>query len=282
MRNREVRSHSWAVGGVQLFARREWSLTCFAGFFEDPSQEHTPSEISDWSEEANLKGSCRGIINPNYPGFQHLGPTLLSDDDLTEIECDYSHEREANEFNNNVENVNHKDQHKFYYEKPKFSIQVWKFAFHFDINFSVCIDIETIVPICINRCVTLQTVTSLCDSPVPSTEKCINYVKGVENLRNDRRTVINPTDLELDQRAIVSDSIPEETGIEANDLLQDATLLYERTCCEVPVEVEIVELGTSVEKILQFAEIEEICDSSKNSEISEVSGFIEKNLFSFI
>lgn len=40
---------------------------------------------------------------------------------------------------------------------------------------------------------------------------------------------------------------------------------------EREVEVELVELTTSVNESLQFAEIEEILDSGKTSEISEVS-----------
>ena len=40
---------------------------------------------------------------------------------------------------------------------------------------------------------------------------------------------------------------------------------------EIPVEVEIVELTTSVKETLQFPEIEEIPDSGKTSEIGEVS-----------
>lgn len=40
---------------------------------------------------------------------------------------------------------------------------------------------------------------------------------------------------------------------------------------EVPVQVELVELTTSVNESLQFPEIEEILDSGKTSEISEVS-----------
>ena len=40
---------------------------------------------------------------------------------------------------------------------------------------------------------------------------------------------------------------------------------------EVPVEVELVELTTSVNESLQFPELEEILDSGKTSEISEVS-----------
>ncbi|XP_033341378.1 schwannomin interacting protein 1 isoform X3 [Megalopta genalis] len=107
---------------------------------EDSSHELTPSEWSDWSEEGNLPAGCRGIVNPNYPGFQHLAPSLLSDTDLTEDEhesCpDYVRLNEINarpvendnEYNNNIEDsINHlcgqKNQRKIFYEKPKFNIQ---------------------------------------------------------------------------------------------------------------------------------------------------------------
>ena len=113
----------------------------FAGS-EDPSHGSTPSDWSDWSEEGNLPPGCRGIVNPNYPGFHHLGPSLLSDTDLTEDEqenYDFPNVKEhspnnENEFNNNVqekiivENVNQLDGHnkdqKIFYDKPKFNIHV--------------------------------------------------------------------------------------------------------------------------------------------------------------
>ncbi|XP_016919033.1 uncharacterized protein LOC108002092 isoform X5 [Apis cerana] len=106
---------------------------------EDSSHELTPSEWSDWSEEGNLPAGCRGIVNPNYPGFQHLAPSLLSDTDLTEDEhesCDYTRLNDIdarpaendNEYNNNVEDsINHlcgqRNERKIFYEKPKFNIQ---------------------------------------------------------------------------------------------------------------------------------------------------------------
>ncbi|XP_017787673.1 PREDICTED: uncharacterized protein LOC108570339 isoform X4 [Habropoda laboriosa] len=107
---------------------------------EDSSHELTPSELSDWSEEGNLPAGCRGIINPNYPGFQHLASSLLSDTDLTEDEhescSDYTRLNDIdatpaendNEFNNNVEDsINHlcgqRNDRKIFYEKPKFNIQ---------------------------------------------------------------------------------------------------------------------------------------------------------------
>jgi len=110
---------------------------------ENSSHELTPSEWSDWSEEGNLPAGCRGIVNPNYPGFQHLAPSLLSDIDLTEDDsCSDSpplhHHDEVsstrlsendNEYNNNIDNsINHlcgqRNDRKIFYEKPKFNIQV--------------------------------------------------------------------------------------------------------------------------------------------------------------
>ena len=95
-----------------------------------------------------MPSGCRGIVNPNYPGFQHLAPSLLSDTDLTEDEhescpADYirlTNDIDArptendsaendNECNNNVEDsINHlcgqRNERKIFYEKPKFNIQV--------------------------------------------------------------------------------------------------------------------------------------------------------------
>lgn len=114
---------------------------------EDSSHELTPSEWSDWSEEGNLPAGCRGIVNPNYPGFQHLAPSLLSDTDLTEDEhesCDYTRLNDIdarpaendNEYNNNVEDsINHlcgqRNERKIFYEKPKFNIQVTIISFFY-------------------------------------------------------------------------------------------------------------------------------------------------------
>lgn len=120
-----------------------WNVSGRNSSHENSSRELTPSEWSDWSEEGNLPAGCRGIVNPNYPGFQHLAPSLLSDTDLTEDEHDscsdypplYSvHHREVaqengNEYNNNVDDsINHlcgqRNDRKIFYEKPKFNIQV--------------------------------------------------------------------------------------------------------------------------------------------------------------
>jgi len=118
---------------------------------ENSSHELTPSEWSDWSEEGNLPAGCRGIVNPNYPGFQHLAPSLLSDTDLTEDEHDscsdspslHHHDEVSptrlsdndNEYNNNIDDsINHlcgqRNDRKIFYEKPKFNIQVLQYPYH--------------------------------------------------------------------------------------------------------------------------------------------------------
>ncbi|XP_070163947.1 schwannomin-interacting protein 1 homolog isoform X2 [Polyergus mexicanus] len=244
------------------------SLTDYEGrnsSHENSSRELTPSEWSDWSEEGNLPAGCRGIVNPNYPGFQHLAPSLLSDTDLTEDErdscSDYPslygvHHREVvqengNEYNNNVDDdsINHlcgqRNDRKIFYEKPKFNI---------------------------------QTVTSLYESVVPPSEKCINYVKSVEVSRSEKKAQ-SPEPEEVVANGIVeaethlthldereeglADQVSERTPQLSRAILENKR---ER---EVPVQVELVELTTSVNESLQFAEIEEILDSGKTSEISE-------------
>lgn len=116
---------------------------------ENSSRDLTPSEWSDSSEEGNIPVGCRSIINPNYPGFQHLAPSLLSDNDLTEDEHDSCNDypqlyrihesptKSGNEYNNNVDDsINHLcgqlNDRKIFYEKPKFNIQVISFVFWFN------------------------------------------------------------------------------------------------------------------------------------------------------
>ncbi|KAG7201316.1 hypothetical protein KM043_004088 [Ampulex compressa] len=237
---------------------------------EDSSHELTPSEWSDWSEEGNLPAGCRGIVNPNYPGFQHLAPSLLSDADLTEDEhegChDYSRLNEIdarpaldnlNEYNNNVDDsINHfcvqKNERKIFYEKPKFNI---------------------------------QTVTSLYQSAVLASEKCINYVKSVESSKSEEEA-LSP-EPEIIVKGIVEAEThltvlePEEaladTVAEDSPELSKATLQEKRER-EVPVEVEVVELTTSVNESLQFPEIEEIPDSGKTSEAGEAEDIVVEHI----
>ncbi|XP_017757648.1 PREDICTED: uncharacterized protein LOC108548985 isoform X2 [Eufriesea mexicana] len=235
---------------------------------EDSSHELTPSEWSDWSEEGNLPAGCRGIVNPNYPGFQHLAPSLLSDTDLTEDEhesCpDYPRLNDIdtrpaendNEYNNNVEDsINHlcgqRNERKIFYEKPKFNI---------------------------------QTVTSLYESVVPPSEKCINYVKSVEDSRTEEKILTPKSDIvngvvEAETHLTVLE--PEEaladTVAENTTELSEA-VLEEKQEREIPVEVEIVELTTSVKEILQFPEIEEISDSGKTSEVGEAEDIVVEHI----
>ncbi|XP_076245236.1 schwannomin interacting protein 1 isoform X2 [Calliopsis andreniformis] len=235
---------------------------------EDWSHELTPSEWSDWSEEGNLPAGGRGIVNPNYPGFQHLAPSLLSDTDLTEDEhesCpDYTTVNEIdprpvendNEYNNNIEDsINHlcgqNNDRKIFYEKPKFNI---------------------------------QTVTSLYESVVPPSEKCINYVKSVEDSRTEEK-VLSP------ESEIVNGVVEAETHLtvlEPEEALADTVaetatelseaILEKKQEREVPVEVEIVELTTSVKETLQFPEIEEIPDSGKTSEVGETEDIVVEHI----
>ncbi|XP_011863176.1 PREDICTED: uncharacterized protein LOC105559478 isoform X2 [Vollenhovia emeryi] len=232
---------------------------------ENSSRELTPSEWSDWSEEGNLPAGCRGIVNPNYPGFQHLAPSLLSDTDLTEDEHDscsdypplhHHHDEVAplpendNEYNNNIDDsINHlcgqRNDRKIFYEKPKFNI---------------------------------QTVTSLYEAVVPPSEKCINYVKSVEVSRSEEKR-LSPEPEEVVVNGIVEaethltfldereEGLADQVDQRSSELSQ--VTFEDKREREVPVEVELVELTTSVNESLQFPEIEEILDSGKTSEIGE-------------
>nr|XP_034173214.1 uncharacterized protein PFB0145c [Osmia lignaria] len=84
---------------------------------EDSSHELTPSEWSDWSEEGNLPS--RGIVNPNYLGFQHLRPSHLYDTNLTEDEQDYPWLCEYNN-NDDEDTINYlcvqKNEKKSFYD----------------------------------------------------------------------------------------------------------------------------------------------------------------------
>lgn len=121
-----------------------------------------------------------------------------------------------------------------------------------------------------------QTVTSLYESVVPPSEKCINYVKSVEDSRTEEKILTPKSDIvnsvvEAETHLTVLE--PEEAL--ANTVAEDVTELSEAVLeknqeREIPVEVEIVELTTSVKEILQFPEIEEIPDSGKTSEVGEV------------
>lgn len=111
---------------------------------------------------------------------------------------------------------------------------------------------------------------------MPPSEKCINYVKSVEDSRTEEKILTPKSDIvnsvvEAETHLTVLE--PEEAL--ANTVAEDITELSEAVLeknqeREIPVEVEIVELTTSVKEILQFPEIEEISDSGKTSEVGEV------------
>jgi hypothetical protein len=111
------------------------------------SQEEL-TDSDSLSDDGNCRGTAgtRGIVNPNYPGFQHLADQLQqSDTDDTEEE---RYTRSNNNYNNNnnnnnedednngsenvieskIDSVNHLDSvdnfQKAFYDKPKFNIPV--------------------------------------------------------------------------------------------------------------------------------------------------------------
>ncbi|KRT82270.1 hypothetical protein AMK59_4281, partial [Oryctes borbonicus] len=123
-----------------------------------PQEEDRGFDISDSesiSDEVNLtnRGTLqpRGIVNPNYPGFQHLAHTLdyslktSSDTDLTDddFECELSSTKFLTETTNNINNNNNNNEEteypidkidsvnrldsveniqKVFYDKPVFNI----------------------------------------------------------------------------------------------------------------------------------------------------------------
>lgn len=123
---------------------------------------------------------------------------------------------------------------------------------------------------------------------MPPSEKCINYVKSVEDSRTEEKIVTPKSD-------IVNDVVEAETHLtvlEPEEGLADTVaenaaelseaVLEEKQEREIPVEVEIVELTTSVKETLQFPEIEEIPDSGKTSEVGEVGSCLSSSfLFYF-
>ncbi|XP_024935603.1 uncharacterized protein LOC107274907 isoform X2 [Cephus cinctus] len=205
---------------------------------EDSSHELTPSEWSDWSEEGNLPAGCRDELES----------------------CDTSKRNEilnGNEYNNNVEenlvggSVNHlegqKCGQKLFYEKPKFNI---------------------------------QTVTSFYESVLPPSEKCINYVKSVEVSRSveslSPEAEVNVNSV-IEAETHLTDIDPEEAVADHVDEKREdfcKAIVEDRQPREVAVEVEVVELATTVKETLQFPEIEEILDSGKVNEVSEVDDII--------
>jgi hypothetical protein len=117
-------------------------------------------------------------------------------------------------------------------------------------------------------------VTSLYEAVVPPSEKCINYVKSVEVSRSEEKLCEEVKNVvEAETHLTILDEPEEGLADQVNERapeLSQATLKDNRER-EIPVEVELVELSTSVNESLQFPEIEEILDSGKTSEIGEVS-----------
>lgn len=112
-----------------------------------PQDEDRGFDISDsesLSDDGNLSDNTRprGIVNPNYPGFQHLAHTLdysikaCSDTDFTDddLDIDVNTKINDNNINNNneedleykIDSVNRLDSveniQKVFYDKPKLNI----------------------------------------------------------------------------------------------------------------------------------------------------------------
>ncbi|CAG9863025.1 unnamed protein product [Phyllotreta striolata] len=111
------------------------------------------SEDGNLSNRGTVQRKSRGIVNPNYPGFQHLAHTLASDVEYTDDDLDYEPslvdtetlrnsisaklEAEANNNNNNnveevdtdykIDSVNRLDSveniQKVFYDKTVFNIE---------------------------------------------------------------------------------------------------------------------------------------------------------------
>jgi len=135
-----------------------------------------------------------------------------------------------------------------------------------------------------------QTVTSLYEAVVPPSEKCINYVKSVEVSRSEEK-VLSPeleeiivNGIEAETHLILLDEREESLADQVNERVPELSqVVFEnKREREIPLEIELVELTTSVNESLQFPEIEEILDSGKTSEIGEVnlqlSDFLHHNL----
>lgn len=121
--------------------------------------------------------------------------------------------------------------------------------------------------------------TSLYEAVVPPSEKCINYVKSVEVSRSEKKAlspeaeeVVNGI-VEAETHLTLLDEREEGLADQVNERTPELSraILENKREREIPVEVELVELTTSVNESLQFPQIEEILDSGKTSEIGEVS-----------
>lgn len=109
----------------------------------------------------------------------------------------------------------------------------------------------------------LQTVTSLYESVVPPSEKCINYVKSVEVSRSEEKALSpEPEIIETDNFLTLES---EEAFRHSKEIIKN------EHDGELDVELEVFKLSIGVKETLQFPEIEEILDSGKTSEVGEVN-----------
>ena len=127
------------------------------------------------------------------------------------------------------------------------------------------------------KVIVFQTVNALYESVILPSEKCINYVKSVEFSRNEKTVFSAEPEVSVNSvieaetyltELKVNEALADTAGEKKSELFE--ATVEKRESRELAVQVEIVELTTSVKETLQFPEIEEISDSNKSSEIGEV------------
>nr|XP_012147979.1 PREDICTED: general transcriptional corepressor trfA isoform X1 [Megachile rotundata] len=350
---------------------------------EDSFHEWTPPDWSGCSEERSPLSGWRGIVNPNYLGFQHLKPSQLWPTHLNEDELDYPW---LNDFDTRLtEEDNYlcvqENEKKNFYKKPYIiptASQLFTPVLLQSINRAKSADdteteekglseksdvineeIEAkpyLKPILVDGVV--QGWELLDDEealPDPTAENSTQVSTAKLQEEQERKL---PVETEVDELASVketpqyfdildsgksskvetppscdSESLKEESiadeakteekvseksdvtneGVEAEPYLKawkkilvdgvvkgwelslgdeetlldpvtenstelSTTKLEEKQEREVPVEIEIVELTTSVKETLQFPEIEEIPDSGKTSEVGETEDIVVEHI----
>ena len=68
------------------------------------AEDEESDSDSDWSDCQEYPQGCRGIVNPNYPGFQHLAPSLLSSDSGSDLDSQDSDDAQDSANNNGAVN----------------------------------------------------------------------------------------------------------------------------------------------------------------------------------
>ncbi|XP_012147981.2 schwannomin interacting protein 1 isoform X4 [Megachile rotundata] len=227
---------------------------------EDSFHEWTPPDWSGCSEERSPLSGWRGIVNPNYLGFQHLKPSQLWPTHLNEDELDYPW---LNDFDTRLtEEDNYlcvqENEKKNFYKKPY---------------------IIPTPPSCDSESLKEESIADEAKTEEKVSEKSDVINEGVEAepyLKAWKKILVDGVvkgwELSLGDEETLLDPVTE------NSTELSTTKLEEKQEREVPVEIEIVELTTSVKETLQFPEIEEIPDSGKTSEVGETEDIVVEHI----